>query len=187
LLTESNLLLQLRSNYVTGGRDPDTVSVLAGIGYQFENVGRDETIPLERADNEITLFLGQTIANSLDSQRSVATAIEYRRTLVRHIDWTLALLDEGDNRLYRRDGVVTQLWATQELGHLNRITVGAGVGAFFDIKHYQSSVCRVLGIAALTGGYRITPHWGLRVSWSRVITDDDRDTDVLLGGLGYRF
>jgi len=184
--TESNLLFLVRSNYSIGDSDPDTISALAGIGYQFENEGRDRTVPWEKANNEITFLAGQTIVNSKESQRSVALSIEYRHALLRHMDWTLALLDEGDTRLNRRDGIVTQLWATQEL-HRNRITVSAGGGAYFDIKHNHSSGSAVLAIIALSTSYRMTPHWALRINWSRVISDNDRDTDVLLAGLGYRF
>lgn len=184
--TDQNILFLLRGNYVAGESAPDTVSALAGIGYEFQPEGRDKTLPWERADNEVTFFLGQTIVNSLDSQRSVAMALEYRRTLFRHVDWTFTLMDEGDNRLIRRDGLVTQLWATQELHH-NRATVGVGAGAYFDVKHYHSPGSRVSGIVTLSGSYRIARQWALRVSWHRVVTDYDRDTDVMLAGLGYRF
>ena len=45
----------------------------------------------------------------------------------------------------------------------------------------------VSGIVTLTASYRFHPHWDLRTSWYRIVTSYDRDTDVLLGGVGYRF
>ena len=30
-------------------------------------------------------------------------------------------------------------------------------------------------------------YWSFRAAWSRIITDYSRDTDVILGGIGYRF
>ncbi|MBR8065882.1 hypothetical protein KDX32_22695 [Burkholderia ambifaria] len=34
---------------------------------------------------------------------------------------------------------------------------------------------------------RISDRWLTRVTWNRVVTRYDRDTDVIQAGLGYRF
>lgn len=193
---ESNLLLELRSNWVRGPNGFDTVSVLAGIGYHFEPdlEPLDATIatPEQMEPNEVTLLGGQTIVNSFNSQQSLAAGVEYRRHLSRHVDWTLSGLYEGDNRLVRRDGVIPQLWLTQELID-DTLSVGAGAGTYFNLGRYHNSfqgagADRLLsGIIALTGSYRLTPHWAIRTTWSRVVTSYERDTDVILGGVGYRF
>ena len=44
-----------------------------------------------------------------------------------------------------------------------------------------------VGIVTLTTSYRFHPHWGVRASWNRIVTNYNRDTDVILGGIGYRF
>jgi hypothetical protein len=193
---DNNLAFELRSNWVEGLSGFNSASVLAGLGYHFEPslepvTASAKALALEPR-NEITLFAGQTIANSLESEEAFAAALEYRRNLSRHIDWTLAGLYEGNNRLIRRDGVVTQIWAVQPLlGDL--LSVGAGAGAYFSMSHYHNLFSSadddrfVSGIITLTGSYRLTPHWALRASWNRVVTDYERDTDVILAGLGYRF
>jgi hypothetical protein len=193
---ENNLLLELRSNWVHGPSGFDTVSALAGIGYHFEptleTIDAKKAPPEQQLHNEVTIFAGQTIVNSLDSQKSLAAAVEFRRHLSRHIDWTLAGLYEGDNRLVRRDGLLAQLWVTQELLD-DALSVGAGAGAYFNLSHYHnpfqgSGADRFLsGLIALTGSYRVTPRWALRASWNRIVTSYERDTDVILGGVGYRF
>jgi len=87
---------------------------------------------------------------------------------------------------------MTQLWLTQELLD-DVLSVGAGAGAYFNLGHYRSPFQGVganrflSGLIALTGSYRMTPHWSLRATWNRVVTSYARDTDVLLGGIGYRF
>ncbi|MBK5274240.1 MAG: hypothetical protein JJE30_04220 [Desulfuromonadales bacterium] len=43
------------------------------------------------------------------------------------------------------------------------------------------------GIFSLTGSYRLQPHWAIRTTWNRIITNYNMDTDVILGGIGYRF
>jgi hypothetical protein len=186
--TDKNFLLELRSNWVKGSSGFDSASVLAGIGYHFDPDLEPVSAGLEREPkNEVTVFMGQTIVNSFDSQRSFAAALEYRRRLSRHIDWTVGGLYEGDNRLIRRDGVITQLWATQDLAE-GMFNVGAGAGAYFDAGHYKNPGSKFAsGILTLTGSYRMTDHWALRVSWNRLVTSYDRDTDVILGGVGYRF
>lgn len=185
--TEGSLILLVRSNFVTGDGSPDTLSAMFGVGVEFRNEARDKSVELQRADNEITLLAGQTIVNSLDSQNSIATEIEYRRTLVPHLQWTVALLHEGDRSLLKReDGLVSQLWATQDLHH-HRFGIGAGAGVYVDIDRNRHHGSRVSGIVGVTGSYRMTPHWGLRVIWDRVVTSYDRDSDIMLAGIGYRF
>lgn len=187
----NDFIFELRSNLVEGGGGFGTASVLAGVGYHFD----PDLKPLvekiaKEPKNEVTLFLGQTIVNSFGSQRSIAAGIEYRRKLWRHVDWTLSGLYEGDNRLVRRDGVMTQLWAAQQLVE-GMFTVAAGGGAYFDLGHYDNpwhaSRKTVSAILTLTGSYNFSPHWALRASWNRLLTSYDRDTDVILGGIGYRF
>jgi len=190
---ENNLLLELRSNWVKGPTGFDTVSALAGIGYHFEPALEPLDGEKDRGlANEVTLFLGQTIVNSFDSPRSLAVAVEYRRRLTRHLDWTAAGLYEGDNRLIRRDGAMTQLWVTQELLD-DILSVGAGAGAYFNLGRYHHpfqdpGTDRFLsGIISLTGSYRFAQHWAARATWNRIVTSYARDTDVMLGGISYRY
>ncbi|GFE59512.1 hypothetical protein [Geobacter sp. AOG2] len=195
--TDSRWLLQLRANVVENFATFNSFSVLAGIGYQLEAPavpGPVDKAPLqdrEKTKNEFTLLLGQTIVNSLESQKSVALAVEYRRRVRRYVDWSASWLYEGDNRLFRRHGVASQLWAIREFFD-DRFTVGIGGGAYFPLsmraasRHFgvDRSVC---GIVTLTSSYRFLPRWDARVSWNRIITSYNHDTDVILGGIGYRF
>jgi hypothetical protein len=158
----------------------------------LEPLDTKASTPDQKLANEVTVLLGRTIVNSFASQQSLAAGIEYRRLISRHLDWTLSGLYEGDNRLARRDGVMTQLWAAQELLD-DSLSVGAGAGAYFNLSHYHNpfqgpDANHVLsGIISITGSYRLTPHWAARLTWNRVVTSYERDTDVILGGVGYRF
>lgn len=195
--TESPWTFQLRTNWVKTVDSIDTVSALAGIGYQLEPSNRQSKAydspagPWEKAtNNEITLFVGRTITNSFDSEQSTSLGIEYRRKLMQNLDWTLSWLYEGDTRLIRRDGLTSQLWAVQTFQD-DRITLGFGAGAYFALDNQagrdQDDDETVSAIATLTGSCRLDPHWSLRTSWNRIITNYDRDTDVIMGGIGYRF
>lgn len=189
-------LFQVRTNWVKTFGRMDTVSALAGIGYQLDapkplDSSSSPPEPGEKTTgNEITLFVGRTITNSFESERSTSLGIEYRRGLWRHVDWTASWIYEGDSRLIRRDGLASQLWAVKAFFD-DRVTLGVGSGAYFAIDRHpdcgQNGPRSVSAIATFTGSYRFHRHWCLRTSWNRIVTDYDRDTDVIMGGIGYRF
>lgn len=193
--TETPWFFMLRNNWVKTFGRMDSVSALAGIGYQLDapkppKPSDDSPEPREETDNEITLFVGRTIANSFKSERSSALSIEYRRSLVGYLDWTVSWLYEGDSRLIRRDGLASQLWLVKAFQD-DRIALGFGAGAYFAIDQQvgQNQVeDRIISaICTITGSYRLDPHWSLRTSWNRIVTNYNRDTDVIVGGIGYRF
>src|SRR6478609_8116872 len=58
-----------------------------------------------------------------------------------------------------------------------------------DRPHHEDHACLafVAGIFTMTASYRIGREWTARFSWNRVLSNYDRDADVLLFGVGYRF
>lgn len=194
--TETPWLFQFRTNWTKTFGRMETVSALAGIGYQLDKSKQSTSFDVSQenqentSDNEITLFVGRTITNSFESERSTALSIEYRRRLLHYLDWTLAWIREGDSRLIRRDGVATQLWLVKDF-MADRITLGFGAGAYVAVdrqaKHDRDDDRVISAIGTLTGSYHLNPHWSLRTSWNRIVTNYDRDTDVIMGGIGYRF
>ncbi|HEY5974133.1 MAG TPA: hypothetical protein VIU41_05265 [Geobacteraceae bacterium] len=193
--TESRWLLQLRTNFVETGSSINTFSTLLGIGYQLEAppAAGSQPVAHEQTDktaNELTFFFGKTIVNSLSSDESYASSIEYRRRLWRYVDGTAAWLYEGDNRLARRNGLATQLWAVKEFLD-DQVALGIGGGAYFSIDDHghaqQHGNHNPSGIVTLTATYRFAPPWNIRASWHRIVTNYDADADVILGGIGYRF
>jgi hypothetical protein len=98
---DNRWLFSIQSNMIETSRSLDTFSVMAGIGYQLEaphSAGQPAPASSkaeETAHNEITLFGGQTIVNSRDSENSTALMVEYRRSLGRHFNWTVGYLYSG--------------------------------------------------------------------------------------------
>jgi hypothetical protein len=43
------------------------------------------------------------------------------------------------------------------------------------------------GLITVTGSYQLSSEYVIRISFSRTITDYERDTDIIFAGLGYRF
>lgn len=188
--------LQLDRVQVTNG--PPTTAVMLGIGYQLDAPDspgpRDFALPRTHnvTNNEITLMAGETILNSLDSQTSAAEAIEYRRGLTHWLDGTIGYLHEGNGIEARRDGATAQLWLTRAFFD-ERLTLGFGAGLYAAIHHGKNGDDRdtgdgiLSGLVSVSASYRLTQHWSARVTWNRVVTRYSRDTDVILGGVGYRF
>ena len=195
---ENHWLAQLRTNIIHTQDDLDTTVLLIGIGYRF-----NMTIPVQeysartleqgkRLNNEVTILMGQSILNSFGSQNSYAGCIEYRRALLRYVEWTVAYLDEGDNDVLHRHGLNTQLWLIRNVIYDN-LWFGIGGGLYVVNEKIEkdtsatSSSESTSGIFSITGTYRFHPSWDARITWNRVISHNNLDTDVILGGFGYRF
>jgi len=190
-------LLRLRANWI-GGADSETVSVLLGIGYDLDSEslpgsqGELTPGPGEKTRNEITAFAGQTIVNSFSSEPSLAMGIEYRRNLLRCVDWTIGWLSEGENERIDRDGIISQFWLTKRF-FSDYACLGLGGGAYLAFDDYHGQLREgegneaLSGIITLTGSYRFLPSLGVRISWSRIIADYNRDTDVIMLGIGYHY
>jgi hypothetical protein len=197
--TEGRWLVQLRANWIETSSSIDTGSVMLGIGYQLDAPpirGPLAVAPVQRermTQHEMTVLIGQTIVNSFDSQQSTAQSIEYRHGLARYLDVTIAWLNEGDSRLLRRNGLITQLWAMRGFFD-DRIVLGIGFGPYISIDSHSEggslsdeSGKAISGIISLTASYRISRDWAVRLSWNRIATGYNRDTDVLMAGPSYRF
>jgi hypothetical protein len=191
--TKSRVFFQLQSYWVRGGKSFDTLTTLAGIGYQLDappSKGPDvKGIRLieKTTENELTVFGGETVVNIPGDGHSSALALEYRRGLWRYLDWTAGALYEGKSSLIDRYGLTTQLWLAKPFLN-DHIALGIGIGPYFaiDLRRDTKQV-RVPIIFSTTGSFRISQDVIIRATWDRIITTYDRDTDIFLGGIGYRF
>jgi hypothetical protein len=104
------------------------------------------------------------------------------------VEWTAAALYEGKSSLIDRYGLTTQIWLAKDFFD-DRLALGAGVGFYLaeDRRREQRSGGFLCEIVSITVSYRLSPHWLIRSTRDRIITDYDRDTDIFLGGIGYRF
>jgi hypothetical protein len=185
-------LLQGRVNYLAAAQSFDTVSATVGIGYELDSRSsreRPSASGKEETSNELTVYAGEAVLNSARSERRTAWSIEYRRHLLPHIDWSVAWLWEGDRRPLDRYGIVTQLWLVQTFFN-DRLALSAGIGPYLAYDKYRQSgggVTKLEGDATFRASYRFLGDLAAVASWSRIFSTHDRDTDVFLGGLGYRF
>ena len=184
------LFYEARLGHVETRHSIDTTDVLLGVGWKLTEDASPEAPARDPAParDEVTVFAGRTIVNSLESEGALAKALEYRHAFGPWLRGTLAWMDEGDARLVRRDGAVAQAWLEPGFSG-DRFTLGVGFGAYFaeDRRADGDDRTAVSPIVTLTASARLGGRWTGRVSWNRVVSDDDRDSDVIVLGLGYRF
>jgi hypothetical protein len=195
---DNRWIAEMKLNRVQAFGGPDTTALLFGIGYQLDAPdGRGPRArPLARTNNvtnnEVTVMVGTTILNSLDSESNLAESVEYRRGLWHYIDVTATYLHEGGHVQSRRDGVAAQIWATRAFFN-DKLTLGAGIGPYLSITHNDDLPSnrmgdgRFSGLVSLSASYRLTDRWLARVTWNRMVTRYDRDADIIEGGIGMRF
>lgn len=192
--TKNRWIYQLQGSWVRGGNSFDTLSVLAGIGYQLDappSPGPDLKAPRqtqETTHNELTFLGGQTVVNIPGDGSSTSGSIEYRRGIWRYVEWTAGTLYEGKSSLIDRYGLTTQLWLAKPFFE-DRMSLGAGFGVYLAKDRIsERRTGEILSeIVSITASYRLSPHWHIRGTWDRIITDYDRDTDIFLAGIGYRY
>ncbi|MFI5180036.1 MAG: hypothetical protein ACHQPI_01435 [Thermoanaerobaculia bacterium] len=175
----------------------DTWDFMAGLGYQLTPPDEPgpRAWPEKQAEptthNEVTAFVGQTVVNSFDSSKSVATSLEYRRGLSRYFDVSASFLYEGDSRVVRRGGFIIEGWFGRAFLH-DRLALSLGVGVYLAVDKREAAASgdqggTVAAIITPSVSYRFAKHWDARLSWNRIATTYDKDTDVFQLGVGYRF
>ena len=194
------LFYRLMVNHIDPKNDikVNTVSLGAGVWFGQDRKptpGKLGDAPNQKAyvtENELTVFGGQSVVNTFLSQSARAYAGEYRRGVLPHVDWTGSAIYEGDPKIIRRSGVATQLWVVNTFFN-DRITVGAGLGPYFYLDHKhpvkadQKIPAAIAPLASLTCSARLSEHCIVRLVFDRVVTSYNRDADIVLLGLGYRW
>lgn len=199
--TNSPWYFRVTANKIKASRDVDTTTFAFGIGYRLWK-GNLDTCPVPATEpcpspsrttgDEIMPFVGQTVVNSLLDQKGVASGVEFRKGIADNLDWTVTWLNEGNPDVIRRDGVASQLWLVDAF-YDRRMTLGIGAGAYYylDKKNPTGSQSRaksdLAGLISLTASYRFADRWFTRLNWNRVVTNYNRDTDVFVLGVGYRW
>ncbi len=194
-------LIRFEMNRITAAHDVNTNSYMLGLGYRFLQT-RLEGPPRARAprqasppvttDNEAMLFAGRTVVNTFESQKSFARGAEFRRGVGKYWDWTLSWINEGDPRIIRRNGVASQAWLVRAFAR-EKVALGVGGGAYYyiDTKHQpapgEQGHRALAGLVTLTASYRLSDHWFTRLNWNRVVTNYNRDSDVIVIGAGLRW
>lgn len=185
----SRWFVDLRLARVESAHGPDTTMLLAGIGMQLDQdrtFGAAEPPRTKGGRDEVTAYLGQTIVNDFESPTALARSVEYRHAFTPVARGSLAWINEGDARLIRRNGIAAQAWLEPTFSD-GRFSMGLGLGPYLAVDQYRPGGRHMIGLLTWTLSHRITRSWNARFTWHRSVSDDDRDSDIILLGVGYQF
>lgn len=187
----SRLYAEARVSHTHGIASHDSSMLMVGLGYELGSVPR--SVRLENADtgdNQVMVLVGRSIVNSFKSETASASGLEYRRTLTPSVEWSAILMNEGKVDSAERKGVSTQLWLLRPF--IERTVLEMGLGAYamrdqLDRTTAGGRKTHVAPIASIGMRYRLGDAWRAQLTWSRVITRYERDSDVFLLGVGMAF
>jgi len=194
--TDERFFYQLRINQVLATQSFKSTSVLFGVGYELDAPAQHGplaggTSNSVSSGNQLTAFAGRTEVNSLHSPGAIAAGVEYRHGFGSYFDGTLSWIDEGHTTLNTRAGIAAQAWLRRSFFD-DRLSLGVGVGPYYAVDTHRvkdgtDTGGRVSILVTMSAAYNLTKHWSARVSWNRVMTTYDKDSDIYLAGIGYRF
>jgi hypothetical protein len=194
-------------NRISPSSDIKTTTAAFGVGYWFGTNRRPEGKEPGKSDAadaqyvtepQLTVFAGQSVVNTLLSDKARAEAAEFRQGILPHLDGTASFIYEGDPKLTRRSGVAFQLWPVNTFFD-ESTSVGIGVGPyiFIDRNHPvntgqtvnvgATNPAAIAPLVSLTIARQISNNLIVRIVWDRVVSNYNRDSDIFLVGLGYRF
>lgn len=186
-------------NYVSPANSIGMMSYLLGGGWRLTDASLFRTQPRKAGASlswtttgrELTALAGTAIVNTLKSEHGPGFGLEYRRGIGRAWDWTVSLLDEGNPGPIDRAGLASQVWLVTPVYH-DRSEAGFGVGVYLfrDLRRPASKPGSgdrgFCPIGSGTFAWRLTRRTLLRLNWNRIVTDYNRDADVILVGVGMR-
>jgi hypothetical protein len=182
-------------NQIIAPHDGNTRTLMFGFGYRLDSfieqfTRANQAHGVADVNNEVNVFVGQTVINDLHSERSTNFGVEYRHRFGRHVAWSAGYLNEADGPDGRNSGVTSELWLVKDF--LSRqLEAGLGIGPYVALQRYTTADGRtgasVIGLASMSVSWRFTRVMALRFSWHRGITTDDQDRDILTAALAWRF
>jgi hypothetical protein len=188
----SHAYVEARLSHVHGITDRDTTQLMVGMGYELGTVPNWERKEnADKGDQTIMLLGGRSIVNSFKSEKATSAAVEYRRTVNPNVEWSVILMNEGKVGVAERIGVSSQVWLLRPFTERTVLEMGFGAYGVRDQLDRTDAeaerVTRLTGLASIGMRYRINDTWRAQLTWSRVITDYHRDSDVFLLGAGVVF
>jgi hypothetical protein len=188
----SRTYVEARLSHTHGITAHDTSMLMVGVGYELRNLPRDVRLEnAEAGDNLVMLLAGRSIVNSFKSETATSSGLEYRRTVNPNVEWSALLMSEGKVDAAERKGVAVQAWLLRPF--TERTVLEMGLGAYLMRDQLDRTdanaerTTRLAPIASIGMRYRIDDRWRAQLTWSRVITNYERDSDVFLLGAGIAF
>jgi len=196
--TETPWFAQVAVNHIHPESDANSNTYLVGAGYRLWKEAAPPSVPGKgerpamTTGYEVMPFFGQVVVNRPENDPGIGAGVEFRMGIDEHLDWTVTWLREEVSGTLDRTGLGTQIWLVDAF-LARRITLGFGAGlySFVDFEAPPDSAgdrsLDIAGLLTVTTSYRFSEHWFARFNWNRVMSNDNRDSDVFVLGVGYRW
>jgi hypothetical protein len=183
---------EARLSHIHGREGHDSTLLLVGMGYELRELPHEvKARNADPGENLLMLLAGRSIVNSFKSEKATSHGIEYRHTVTQNAEWSVIAMNEGRVGVAERKGVSSQLWLLRPFTERTVLELGLGAYVMRDqVNRFdptEEARTRFAPIASIGIRYRINPTIRAQLSWSRVITDYHRDSDVFLAGAGVAF
>lgn len=190
---EKRSYIEARLSRIHGRSGHDSSALMVGMGYELRDL--PHAVKEQNADpgeNLLMVLGGRAVVNSFESEHARAWALEYRHTVTQNMEWSVMGLNEGRIGVAERKGVASQLWLLRPFTEHTVLELGVGGYVMRDQVNGEHDVLEepkthFAPIATVGMRWRLTPSVRAQLSWSRVITDYHRDSDVFLLGAGLAF
>ena len=184
-----HLFVEARVDFSAPAKSIETTSLGLGIGYRGISDAHIANQSTVFADNEIVASYWKTVTNSFNSTRhqAPAGAVDFRKKLWHEARLSVGYLYEGNTQLVRRGGITTEGWLEPSFSS-GLWSIGAGFGFYSAIDKYRATPGRhVSDMVSVTLSLHPARNLAMRFLWHRIVTNYNRDADVLLLGVGYGF
>jgi hypothetical protein len=167
---ERRSYIEARVARIYGRKEHDSSLLIVGMGYELRDLPHDTKVAnAEGGENMVMLLAGRSIVNSFKSETATSTGLEFRHTMSPNAEWSVMAMNEGRIGVAERKG-----------GYVMRDQIDRS-----DVREEPKT--HFAPIASIGMRWRLSPDWRAQLSWSRVITDYHRDSDVFLLGAGMVF
>lgn len=142
-------------------------------------------VPITANAQDLSISVGTATSNQTNETGGAWQAeYEYRHE---YIGLSTLYLNEGDVIDHKRDGVAAQFRIFAPVPS-DRFSLSIGCGPYRWYDTQPTMIARGwAGLYGVAGSYAITESVIAKATWNRIESDDNRDSDVFLVGLGYRW
>lgn len=186
--------LHLDFNAIHTPGDSSTRTLLLGAGYHFgEHQDAKHPVTADSIvahDQEIQIFGGKVIANSLSSRETQTFGIDYRFDYVSWAAWSVAWMYNPAGQNGRHNRIASELWLVDHFRN-QQLSFSAGIGVYARVgsAHTDSVNAQQTtdGLFSLRADWHWTPRTSIILTGYRRFTKDDDDRDMIALGIGWRF
>lgn len=169
IISLSNKYYLFNNNFteLTINKSKDT-TVLIGFGHNFN---KQTEVKEDVIDNkELSFYVGQHISNLAGCPSKNTQIIEYKNGVNSYLNWTVSAIDSG---------IASQIWAVKSLKN-NSLDGSIGLGPYVNNGKVNTLVSFKLT-------KQINSLFNMSAMLNREITTDNKDADIIVAGIGYKF